>query len=316
MQRGNKIFWSNCMLIIASAIWGSCFLFQKLAATQIGAFSFMACRSFLGMLTLLIIIGYTRRGRAARETDETMPYQFDKKYFKRLFLIAPLCGVINVMGSVLVQAGLTYTTASKAGFLNAIYIIFVPVIGLLFKKKTGPRILWGIVLAVIGLYNLCVTGSVTSIQKGDLIILGSTLLFALHIQLISKYVQEFVGLHFSCVEFGFASIFCGIIAIFGEHITLAQVLGCGLNLLYAGVLGIGVCYALQVTAQKYTDPTVAALLMSLESVFSAICGVVFLKERFTLKEFIGILFIIAAIIVAQLPKREKTLTKKRYRIKI
>ena len=119
-------------------------------------------------------------------------------------------------------------------------------------------------------------------------------------------MQEFVGLHFSCVEFGFASIFCGIIAIFGEHITLAQVLGCGLNILYAGVLGIGVCYALQVTAQKYTDPTVAALLMSLESVFSAICGVVFLKERFTLKEFIGILFIIAAIIVAQLPKREKT----------
>ena len=171
MQRGNKIFWSNCMLIIASAIWGSCFLFQKLAVTQIGAFSFMACRSFLGMLTLLIIIGYTRRRRAARETDEIMPYQFDKKYFKRLFLIAPLCGVINVMGSVLVQAGLVYTTASKAGFLNAIYIIFVPVIGLLFKKKTGPRILWGIVLAVIGLYNLCVTGSVTSIQKGDLIIL-------------------------------------------------------------------------------------------------------------------------------------------------
>ena len=307
MQESNKFFMSNCMLIIASAIWGSCFLFQKLAATQVGAFSFMACRSFLGMLTLLIIIAYTRYHKSKKKEPlkEEESYIFDKKYFKRLFLIAPFCGIINVMGSVLVQEGLAYTTASKAGFINAIYIIFVPVIGLFFSKKTGPRILWGIVFAVIGLYNLCVTGTITSIQKGDLIILGSTLLFALHIQLISKYVQEFVGLHFSCVEFGFASIFCGVISIFFEDTTLEQIAGCGINILYAGILGIGVCYALQVTAQKYTDPTVAALLMSLESVFSAICGVVFLKETFTLREVVGILFIIVAIVVAQLPEKEK-----------
>lgn len=306
MQKGNKVFLSNIMLVIASAIWGSCFLFQKLAAAQMGAFSFMACRSFLGALTLLIIICYMKfRQPGNPEAKEPIPGSYDKKYFKRLFLIAPFCGIINVMGSVSVQAGLVYTTASKAGFLNAIYIIFVPVIGLLFKKKTGPNIIFGIVLAVIGLYNLCLTGSITSVQKGDLIILGSTLLFALHIQLISKYVQEFVGLHFSCVEFGFASIFCGIIAFFFENTTPEQLAGCGISILYAGILGIGVCYALQVTAQKYTDPTVAALLMSLESVFSAICGVVFLKETFTGREIVGVIFIIAAIIVAQLPKKEK-----------
>ena len=306
MQKGNKVFLSNIMLVIASAIWGSCFLFQKLAAAQMGAFSFMACRSFLGALTLLVIICHMKfRQPGNPEVKEPTTGSYDKKYFKRLFLIAPFCGIINVMGSVSVQAGLVYTTASKAGFLNAIYIIFVPVIGLLFKKKTGSNIIFGIVLAVIGLYNLCLTGSITSVQKGDLIILGSTLLFALHIQLISKYVQEFVGLHFSCVEFGFASIFCGIIAFFFENTTPEQLAGCGISILYAGILGIGVCYALQVTAQKYTDPTVAALLMSLESVFSAICGVVFLKETFTGREIVGVTFIIAAIIVAQLPKKEK-----------
>ncbi len=306
MQRDNKVLLSNIMLVIASAIWGSCFLFQKLAATQVGAFSFMACRSFLGTLTLLVIIGYMHFKQSGdSEAKEIMLSRFDKKYFKRLFLIAPFCGVINVMGSVLVQAGLAYTTASKAGFLNAIYIIFVPVVGLLFKRRTGSHIVVGIALAVIGLYNLCLTGSITAVQKGDVIILCSTLLFALHIQLISKYVQEFVGLHFSCVEFGFASIFCGIIAFFFENTTPEQIAGCGISILYAGILGIGVCYALQVTAQKYTDPTVAALLMSLESVFSAICGIVFLKETFTVRELVGVLFIVAAIIVAQLPKKER-----------
>lgn len=306
MQRDNKVLLSNIMLVIASAIWGSCFLFQKLAATQVGAFSFMACRSFLGTLTLLVIIGYMHFKQSGdSEAKEIMLSRFDKKYFKRLFLIAPFCGVINVMGSVLVQAGLAYTTASKAGFLNAIYIIFVPVVGLLFKRRTGSHIVVGIALAVIGLYNLCLTGSITAVQKGDVIILCSTLLFALHIQLISKYVQEFVGLHFSCVEFGFASIFCGIIAFFFENTTPEQIAGCGISILYAGILGIGVCYALQVTAQKYTDPTVAALLMSLESVFSAICGIAFLKETFTVRELVGVLFIVAAIIVAQLPKKER-----------
>lgn len=303
----SKVMMSNIMLIIASAIWGSCFLFQKLAATEVGAFTFMCGRTVLGVITLSILIAYTERQRrkAAQQCGE-LPAPYGKAYFKKLFLVAPFCGIINVSGSVLVQIGLISTTASKAGFINAIYIIFVPIIGLLlFKQKTGINVLFGVLFAVIGLYNLCIDGSLGSIQKGDLIILCSTLLFALHIHLVSKYVRELVGIHFSCAEFAFAALFCGVMAFIFEKPTVEQIAGCGISILYAGVLGIGVCYALQVTAQKYTDPTVAALLMSLESVFSAICGVLFLKESFTGRKLIGIIFIITAIIVAQLPKKKK-----------
>lgn len=297
---------SNIMLVIASAIWGCNFLFQKFAAQRIGALTFMCARTFSGGITLLILIAFMEHGRKKRAASEgRLPEKYGKAYFKKLFIVAPLCVIVNIGGSVLVQIGIAYTTVSKAGFLNAIYIIFVPIAGLLlFKIKTGPNVLWGILLATVGLYNLCMGESLT-IEKGDLIILLSTLLFAVHIQLVSKYVHELQGLHFSCVEFLSGSVFCAIAAMIFEEPTITQLGECTISILYGGVLGIGVCYALQVTAQKYTDPTVAALLMSLESVFSAICGVFILHERFSLKEFIGVLFIIAAIVIAQLPDRRK-----------
>ena len=292
---------SNLMLILAAAIWGSNFIFQKTVATDIGPFFFMSCRSILGSLTLIPIILFFQKRNPAPEKST-----YNRATLFSLLRTAAFCGLINVSGSVMVQFGLIYTNASKAGFLNAIYIIFVPVMGMLFFHIKSSRFIWlGIILAVVGLYNLCLSETLT-INPGDLIILGSTLCFALHIQLISKYVHRFNGMHLSCLEFFMASIFCLAASLLFEEPSLAQIQHCLPSILFAGVLGIGVCYALQVTAQKYTDPTVAALLMSLESVFGALGGVFVLGESFTVKEFIGILFIIAAIIVAQLPaKAEK-----------
>ena len=286
----------NLMLITAAAIWGSNFVFQKIVATDIGPFFFMSLRSLLGSLTLLPIIKFFSR-------KTPMP-RYDRASFLSLLKTAALCGTFNVGGCVMVQFGLIYTNASKAGFLNAIYIIFVPVIGMLFFKKKASRFMWlGIVLAVIGLYNLCLAETLT-INPGDLIILASTLCFATHIHLIAKYVQKFNGMHLSCLEFFWASFLCMVLSLIFEDPSVSQIVQCYPSILFAGVLGIGVCYALQVTAQKYTDPTVAALLMSLESVFGAIGGVFILGEAFTLKEFIGILFIIAAIIIAQIPSKK------------
>ena len=131
---------------------------------------------------------------------------------------------------------------------------------------------------MIGLYNLCLSESLT-INPGDLIILASTLCFALHIQLIAKYVHRFNGMHLSCLEFFLASVFCLFFSLIFEEPSLSQIENCLPSILFAGVLGIGVCYALQVTAQKYTDPTVAALLMSLESVFGALGGVLVLGRN-------------------------------------
>ena len=305
MYSKKKVLISNLMLTLAAAIWGSCFIFQKTAANVIGPFSFMASRYSIGALTmipLILFIGHQRKEALAAEgiTD----FSYGKAYFKKLLVAAPLCSIANVAGNTLVQMGLAYTAASKAGFLNSIYIIFVPIVGyLVFRQKSSRFIFAGIILAVIGLYNLCLTETLT-FEKGDVIILSSTIFFALHIQLISKYVREVVGMHFTFVEFVFAGILLSIVAAIIEEPSFSQFMLCAPNVLYAGALGVGVCYALQVTAQKYTDPTVASLLMSLEAVFSAIFGVLFLNESFTARELTGIFFIVAAIIIAQLPSKE------------
>ncbi len=283
---------SSLMLILAAAIWGSCYVFQKEVATDIGPFLFMASRSFLGSVTMLPIIFVSER---------KLPSIYTPQKFCSLIWIALFCGIINVSGSVLVQWGLVYTTAGKAGFLNSIYIIFVPVLGrILFKKKSTPVMYLGIALAVFGLYSLCLSESLT-INPGDLIVLSSTLFFALHIQLISKFVHLVKGIHLSCLEFFFAAGFCFICSVLFESPSCSQIFACLPSILFAGILGIGVCYALQVTAQKYTNPTVAALLMSLESVFGAIGGILFLGESFHLREIIGIGFIVTAIIITQIP---------------
>lgn len=305
MSETRKTVLSNIMLIIAASIWGSNFVFQKIVATEIGPYTFMACRCLLGSATIFIILLFmTLREKKSAEPQEGA-LTYDKPYFIHLLKVAFFCGIINVTGSVLVQYGLIYTTASKAGFLNTIYIIFVPIVGMLFfRKKSGKYIWLGVVLAVIGLYNLCAKETVLP-EKGDAVILLSTLFFAFHIQLISKYVNVFNGIHLACAEFFGAFIFCSVIAFTAEHPTLTQITNCAPSILFAGVLGIGVCYALQVTAQKHTDPTVASLLMSLESVFGALGGILILGEAFTRKEFIGILFICASIVIAQLPDKPK-----------
>ena len=163
----------------------------------------------------------------------------------------------------------------------------------------------GIILVAVGLYFLCLSESL-HLQRGDLIILCATLFFALHIQLVSKFVHQVNGLHMMCLEFFCADIFCSIITFLFESPSLAQIYPCIGGILFAGILDIGVCYALQVTAQKYTDPTVSALLMSLESVFSALAGVLFLHESFTLREGIGVVLICFAVIAAQLPSPEES----------
>lgn len=289
------------MLIFAATIWGTNFVFQKLAASEIGPFLFMGCRSLLGSITMLPIIFVMQR---ATPPEERVKYTKESLVF--LLKRALLCGVITVSGSVLVQWGLLYTAASKAGFLNAIYIIFVPIVGMLFFHKKPTYFMWlGIVLATVGLYNLCLDETL-SFNRGDLIILSSVIFFSFHIQLIARFVQEVNGVHLVCAEFFFASIYCFICSFIVEDPSFSQIIECRHGILFAGILGIGLCYVLQVYAQKYTDPTVAALLMSLESVFGALGGVFVLHERFTPKEFIGVLFIAAAIVIAQLnpPKRK------------
>ena len=310
MNKNSKLL-PNLMLTLAALIWGTQFVLQKIAAQYIGPITFFGLRSFIGTCTLAILVFIFEKNKRKEEEKngiEHVPY--GKEYFKKLFSIAPFCVYINVIGNVLVQAGLKYTAASKAGFLNAIYIIFVPVLSfIIFKKKTSIFTWIGTVIAVFGLFLLCVKGDF-NVEKGDLLILCCTIPFAVHILLISKFVHIFNGLHFTLVEFLSAGIGCTIVGLITETSDWSMSDQFLPGILYCGVLGTGVCYALQVTAQKKTDPTVAALLMSLESVFAALTGIIFLHESFTLREFFGIILICLAIVFAQLPTKEERLKKK------
>ena len=301
MQKHIKL-WSNIMLIGTAVIWGSQVVFQKIAAQRIGAASFLGARYIMGVLTMLIIAYFMAQHEKHRamQTGEKLPVR-GRSYYKRLFMIAPLCVLSNLSGNLLFQIGLAYVPASKAAFLNAIYIVFTPILSwIVYRNRTSIFTWLGTLLAVVGLYYLCMTEALT-VAWADLIILASTIFYALHIVLIAKYVHEFVGIHFSIVEFTAAAIICLVIGIIFEGLTLDQITSVIPSILFCGIGGIGICYALQVTAQKYTDPTIAALLMSLEAVFAAIAGYIFLNERFTGREILGIVLISLAVILAQLP---------------
>ncbi len=301
MQKHIKL-WSNIMLLGTAVIWGSQVVFQKIAAQRIGAASFLGARYTLGVITMLVIAYFMAQHekRRAAAAGETLPAR-DSRYYKRLFIIAPICVLSNLSGNLLFQIGLEYVPASKAAFLNAIYIVFTPILSwIVYRNRTSIFTWLGTLLAVVGLYYLCMTEALT-VDWADLIILASTIFYALHIVLIAKYVKEFVGVHFSIVEFTTAAVICLAIGIIVEGLTMEQIMSVIPSILFCGIGGIGICYALQVTAQKYTDPTIAALLMSLEAVFAAFAGYIFLNERFTGREILGIVLISAAVILAQFP---------------
>jgi len=314
-KQHNMLMISNIMLIIAAMIWGANYIFQKIVANMIGPFTFMSARTALGTIFIFCVIMILRARSKVSGNFSNDAASDDFKISGRFLLIACGCGIVNVTGSALVQLGLIYTTASKASFLSALYIVLVPVLGLLiFHKKTSALIWVGIMLAVAGLYELCAKGSML-LSFGDGMILLSAFFSALHIQLVSKFVNIYRGIYLACAEFFFGSIYCGILALIIEHPSISQLVACSGSILFAGVLGIGVCYVLQYTAQEHTDPTIAALLMSLESVFGALGGVLILGETLTHKEIIGILLIICSMIICQLPSDIFTFLSSKWRKK-
>ncbi|MCQ2554592.1 MAG: DMT family transporter [Clostridia bacterium] len=297
---------ANLMLITAALIWGSGSVFQKIVCPHIGSFTFYGLRCILGAVTLAILVLVNEKNKRKKEQELGLPHSpYGKEYFRRLLTTAPLCTFANITGNVLTQFGIRFTTVGKTGFLTAIYIIFVPLLSLLIFKKHVSRFAWiGTALTVFGLYFLCIKDGFT-IEKGDLIVLVSTIPIALHIQLVSKYVRIFTPVHFTFVEFSTAAVFCTTMGLLFEETNWQMASTIIPGLLYCGILGIGICYALQGVAQRRTNPTVAALLMSLESVFAALSGVIFLNESFSGRELIGVFLICCAVVLAQLPEKKK-----------
>lgn len=296
------------MLLITAMIWGSAFVAQRAGMEYIGPFTFNGIRSFIGGLVLIpVILIFTKIGNKKDEQlSENVRENLNKpKEDSRALIIGGICcGIILFISSSLQQIGLQYTSAGKAGFITALYIVLVPIGGRLVHKKIRPIVWFCVLLALVGLYLLTIKEGFT-IEKGDFVIFLCALGFTTHILVIDHFSPKVNGVKLSCIQF----FVCGVLSIpamlITETVDIQAILDCWVPICYAGILSCGVAYTLQIIAQKHTDPTIASLLMSLESVFALIAGWIILGEQLSPKELIGCLIMFAAIIISQLPEKKK-----------
>lgn len=296
---------NSLLLLLTSFIWGVAFVAQSVGGEAVGCFTFNGVRSLIGAFVLIPVI-YFLDNQKKKELGEEK-YLEQKGDSKTLLLGGVCCGVMLCIASNFQQFGISFTTVGKAGFITAMYILIVPILGLFMKKKVGVKVWLGVVLATIGLYMLCMTSESFSLSKGDFLVLICAGFFSLHILIIDYFSPKVDGVRMSCIQFFVCGIISVIIAFIFESPSLSAILSGWLPILYAGVLSCGVAYTLQIVGQKNMDPTVASLILSLESVFSVLAGWLILNQTMTLREFSGCGLMFLAIILAQLPDRMKTL---------
>lgn len=309
-MRKNGNLLGSLMLLLCAFIWGTSFVAQSEAMNSMGPLTFQAARSFLGGAVLLpVIFCYSavrkRRTADCKETPEVK---------KKTLWVGVLCGIVLCTASLLQQYGIAMgTSGGKAGFITALYIILVPIAGVLFFKKRVHPALWACVgAAVVGLWLICIKGDFT-LEISDLLVIGCSFVFCLHIILIDRFSPGLDGIKVSCIQFFTAAVISLIGALIFEKPEISHLTDGWFSLFYAGVLSSGVAYTLQILGQQRTEPTAASLLMSLESVF-AVVGTVGISiisgaPQFpSLRETIGCLIMFGAIIAAQLlPKvRERS----------
>lgn len=215
------------------------------------------------------------------------------------------CGIALFAASNFQQIGITYTTVGKAGFITALYVVIVPILGLFMKKRVSFLIWICVVLSVIGLYLLCMTEGNFSLAYGDLLVLICAILFSFHILIIDYFSPKGDGVIISCIQFFVCGILSGIVMLFVENPSMENLVIAKWPILYAGVLSSGVAYTLQVVAQKGVNPTVASLILCLESVVAVLAGWLILGQDLTSRELVGCLLMFAAIVLAQLPAPKK-----------
>lgn len=290
----------SLLLLLTATIWGVAFVAQSVGMEYIGPFTFNAVRNAIGALVLIPCIGFLRRIR----TEEEKQKSADKQEKKTLVVGGVSCGVLLFAASNLQQVGIQYTTVGKAGFITAMYIVMVPLLGIFLKKKAGARVWCAVAIAVVGLYMLCVTGGSFSLQKGDLLVLICAVAFSIHILVVDYFAPRVDGVKMSCMQFFVCALLSGICMFLFESPEPARILQAWVPVLYAGVLSCGVAYTLQIVGQKGMNPTVASLILSLESVVSVIAGWLILKQQLSNRELIGCCLMFAAIILVQLPEKK------------
>ena len=290
-MQANTHWKSNFLLLLTALIWGFSFVAQRLGMEYLQPFTFNGVRFTVGTLSLLPVVFFLR----AKQKKENRAPLLSKTGILGGFAL----GAALFLGASLQQTGILYTTAGKAGFITGLYVIIVPLLGLFWKQQTNWSIWVGALLAAAGMFLLSVTENF-SIAQGDLLVLGSALFWAIHVQLIARFSKRYDVLLLSLYQFIFCALLSFGVAINIEEIVFQNILAAKLPIFVTGVLSVGVAYTLQTVAQKNAHPAHAAILLSLESVFAAFGGWLFLNELLSLRAFAGCMLMLTGMLFSQL----------------
>lgn len=292
---------SAAELLLTAFIWGVAFVAQSVGMDYIEPFTFNCVRSVIGGIVLIPVILVLKKMNNGKEGN--IKTEEESRIYRKSTLLGGICcGFFLAVASSFQQFGIMYTTVGKAGFITALYIVIVPVLGIFMKKKAAPMVWVSSIIAVIGFYMLSISGQV-SINKGDILVLICAVLFSLHILVIDYFSPKGDSVVISCIQFLTSGVICGICMLLFENPQIGKIIEAHIPLLYAGIMSCGVAYTLQIVGQKNMDPTVASLILSLESVFSALAGWMILGQELSPKELIGCALVFVAVLLAQIPQK-------------
>ena len=311
----NKKMLGNLLLLLTAMIWGTAFVFQRVGMDSIEPITFNAARMALAAVMVgALAFGLRQRhskgvprqsdaGASAPGTEVNVTRQAEESDlpWSHTWKGGICCGLFLTAGSVFQQMGVVYTTAGKAGFITAMYMLLVPILNfLLFKKKNSWLVWLAVFLGVGGMYLLCVKEDF-SLTRGDILVCICALMFSGHILCCDYFVKLASAVELAAIQFATAAVVSAVIAAFTENPDRAGIVAAAVPILYCGVVSGGIGYTLQIVAQKFTDPTIASLLMSLESVFAVIAGSVLLGEQMSSRELLGCAVMFAATVLVQIP---------------
>ncbi|MCR5420837.1 MAG: DMT family transporter [Lachnospiraceae bacterium] len=293
------------MLVMAAFFWGTTFVAQSIGADYVGAYTYLASRSWIAVAVLLPVMKiFGKEDPVSYEKEEFNIGKIRLSRIQYKLIGGCACGLFLFTASGLQQIGMAYTTTAKAGFITALYVVFVPVAYLFTGGKVSSKIWLCVIMAVIGLYLLCMNDTL-SLNFGDGIILISSFFFTLQIITVNYFVRKINALILSWTQFLFTAIVSTIVMFIFEQVTAENIINAFPAILYAGIFSSGVAYTLQILGQKGLNPTIASIAMSLESVFSAVSGWIILGEKMTFKECTGAIIMFLAIIISQIPLKRK-----------
>lgn len=317
MSRGYEIG-HTAILVLTALIWGTAFVGQSLGADDVGTFTFLALRNWLGAAVLVPFIMMMDRISLKKTGTTSKPKTRRRKKF---YLYAgTICGTLLFAACALQQAGIAYTTTAKAGFVTTLYVIIVPFLSMVRGHRPEAKLWICVLFSLCGLYLLCMSDGLQGVNRGDVLIFISAFVYALQILSVSIFIRFVDGVRLSLLQIITIGVISTLLMVFVERPSLESIFAAALPILYTGIMSSGLAYTLQIIGQKGLNPTVASLAMCLESVFSAIFGWIILGQTLTFREITGCILMFAAIVISQIPvslpalrragqKGEKTLTE-------